>query len=82
MQLIYKLLSLELTDIGAEYFPIGKIAGLGTWNLLSHTLPVIVEKLKNNFVGGYKRNKLTPPDGVETLASPPESSEHPLEEYN
>ncbi|MGZ8164518.1 MAG: SPW repeat domain-containing protein [Methylobacter sp.] len=49
---------------------------------LRDRLPIIVKKLKDDPLSWYRRNKLTAPDWVETLASQPESAEHLLEEYN
>ncbi|WP_022947355.1 NAD-dependent epimerase/dehydratase family protein [Methylohalobius crimeensis] len=49
---------------------------------LRDVLPVIVEHFKADPLDWYRRNKITPPDWVETLASQPEPPDHLLEKYD
>jgi len=49
---------------------------------LRDTLPAIVKELKANPMSWYKRNKLTPPEWIETMAAQPEPADQFLEAYN
>jgi nucleoside-diphosphate-sugar epimerase/uncharacterized membrane protein len=49
---------------------------------LRDDLPSIVQALKADPLSWYRRNKLTPPEWVETLAAQPEPADRLLEEYN
>jgi nucleoside-diphosphate-sugar epimerase len=49
---------------------------------LREAIPGIVNELKTDPINWYKRNKLTPPEWVETLVAQTEPADHLFEEYH
>ncbi|MDP1664724.1 MAG: NAD-dependent epimerase/dehydratase family protein [Methylobacter sp.] len=49
---------------------------------LRDALPSIIKELKTDPLGWYKRNRLTPPEWVETMIAQTESADHFIEAYN
>ncbi|MGZ8189406.1 MAG: NAD-dependent epimerase/dehydratase family protein [Methylosarcina sp.] len=76
-----------MVDLADDHYEldISRARALLDWeprHSLRDTLPGIITELKKDPMNWYKRNKLTPPEWVETLATQSESADSLVEEHN